>query len=209
MEYAQPQRQGESERSARQLCRYAADKFKRQDSRVAIAKPTQGAAQAMKISAIAQPVRLSRKLLPAHAPVGIGRGCRAARMGCFREYLERREFVAPGPWLWGHRGQWTAAARRDRGQGARRQRSNEMATCPHAPTLARGSPDPVRPSPAAHLVTRGGPVNSASMTTATSSLTPMVVPGAGIPYAIPNSERFSVPCAENPIRALGSIGWPA
>ena len=48
-----------------------------------------------------------------------------------------------------------------------------------------------------HFCSKGGPVNSASMTTSTSSLTPMVVPGAGMPYAIPNSERFSVPVPRN------------
>src|SRR4051794_29792515 len=42
----------------------------------------------------------------------------------------------------------------------------------------------------------GGPVNSASTITSTSSNTPIVVPGAGMPYATPKSERFSVPLAE-------------
>ncbi len=52
----------------------------------------------------------------------------------------------------------------------------------------------------------GGPLNSASMMISTASLTPIVVPGAGMPYATPNSERFSVPFAEKPMRACGSNG---
>src|ERR1044071_2633122 len=55
----------------------------------------------------------------------------------------------------------------------------------------------------------GGPLNSASTITSTSSNTPMVVPGAGMPYATPKSERFSVPLAENPMRACGSYACPA
>jgi hypothetical protein len=49
-----------------------------------------------------------------------------------------------------------------------------------------------------------GPVNSVSMSIVTSSNTPIVEPGAGMP--MPKLERFSVPCAEKPTRAAGSIG---
>jgi GMP synthase (glutamine-hydrolysing) len=73
-------------------------------------------------------------------------------------------------------------------------------------------PDPAhRPSPQGVVgaSAQAGPLNSASTTTSTVSLTPIFVPGAGIPNAIPNSERSSVPCAEKPIRAWGSSGWPA
>ena len=42
------------------------------------------------------------------------------------------------------------------------------------------------------------------------SPTPIVVPGAGTPKAIPKSDRFNEPLAENPTRACGSIsGIPA
>lgn len=49
-----------------------------------------------------------------------------------------------------------------------------------------------------------GPVNSVSMSIVTLSNTPIVEPGAGMP--MPKLERFSVPCAEKPTRAAGSIG---
>src|SRR5882724_515385 len=50
-----------------------------------------------------------------------------------------------------------------------------------------------------------GPVNSASIEKSIKSPTPIVVPGAGMPNVIPKSERLNEPCAENPMRACGSI----
>jgi hypothetical protein len=54
----------------------------------------------------------------------------------------------------------------------------------------------------------GGPLNSVSMTIATRSPTPRLLPASGIPPEMPNSERRRVPCAEKPMRACGSIGCP-
>jgi hypothetical protein len=45
---------------------------------------------------------------------------------------------------------------------------------------------------------QAGPENSASMVTSTLSPTPMVVPGWGMPKAIPKPERLNDPWAEKP-----------
>src|SRR3954454_18932354 len=55
-----------------------------------------------------------------------------------------------------------------------------------------------------------GRVNSASMVKSTSSLTPIVVPGAGTPKPMPKADRFRLPCAEKPMREpFGSYGLDA
>ena len=57
--------------------------------------------------------------------------------------------------------------------------------------------------------TGAGRVNSASIRISTSSPTPKLEPGGGMPSEIPNSERLSEPCAEKPMRAPnGSRGGP-
>lgn len=63
----------------------------------------------------------------------------------------------------------------------------------------------VRGSDRSFQCANGGPINSASMLISMASPTPTLVPAAGIPKLMPNSERFTVPCAEKPMRAFGSM----
>ena len=73
-----------------------------------------------------------------------------------------------------------------------------------APFSSETGPDPI-----SIYFASGGPLNSDSSTTSTSSPTPMFVPGSGMPIDTPKSERLNLPRAEKPMRAFGSMGWPA
>lgn len=84
-----------------------------------------------------------------------------------------------------------AGANRTRGESV-----GSVTTC-RSPTFHREN--------ASFQFAKAGPTNSASMLISMESPTPTVVPGAGIPIVMPNSERLKEPCAEKPIRALGSI----